>query len=142
MSLRGIDLLAAATPIAEFGDLRRFDHPKRLMSFLGLVPSECSTGASRFLGNITKTGNAHARRMLIEAACAYRFPPRIAREIQVRQEGQPHLVREIAWRASYGISHDKSPRWLESIQSTLIHTEALLHPITPTLDRKRDAWTR
>jgi transposase len=85
--------------IAELGDLRRFEHPKRLMAFLGLVPSECSTGDSRSLGSITKAGNSHARRVLIEAAWAYRFPARIARELQLRNENQPRVLREIAWRA-------------------------------------------
>ena len=99
MTLRGIEMIAAVTLIAELGDLRRFDHPKRLMSFLGLVPSESSSGESRSLGGITKTGNTHARRILIEAAWCYRFPARIAREKQIRQEAQPRVVREIAWRA-------------------------------------------
>jgi transposase len=99
MTLRGIDLIAAVTLIAELGDLRRFEHPKRLMAFLGLVPSECSTGDSRSLGSITKAGNSHARRVLIEAAWAYRFPARIARELQLRNENQPRVLREIAWRA-------------------------------------------
>lgn len=99
MTLRGIDLIAAVTLIAELGDLRRFEHPKQLMSFLGLVPSECSTGESRSLGSITKAGNSHARRVLIEAAWAYRFPARIARPLQVRNESQPRGLRETAWRA-------------------------------------------
>lgn len=99
MTLRGIEMVAAVTLIAELGDLKRFEHPKRLMSFLGLVPSEYSSGQSRSLGGITKAGNTHARRILIEAAWSYRHPPRIAREKQIRQEDQPRAVREIAWRA-------------------------------------------
>jgi transposase len=99
MTLRGIDLVAAVTLVAELGDLRRFEHPKRLMAFLGLVPSECSTGESRSLGSITKAGNSHARHVLIEAAWAYRFPARIARPLQVRNETQPKVLRDIAWRA-------------------------------------------
>jgi len=69
------------------------------MAFLGLVPSECFTGESRSLGSITKAGNSHARRILIESAWTYRYPARIGRELQVRQEGQPRAVRDIAWRA-------------------------------------------
>jgi transposase len=99
MTLRGIDLIAAVTLIGELGDLRRFAHPKQLMAFLGLVPSECSTGETRSLGSITKAGNSHARRVLIEAAWAYRFPARIPRPLQVRSEAQPRVLREIAWRA-------------------------------------------
>ena len=99
MTLRGIDFTAAITLVCELGDLKRFAHPKHLMSFLGLVPSESSSGESRSQGGITKTGNSHARRILIEAAWSYRHPARIAREIQIRQEGQLRALREIAWRA-------------------------------------------
>jgi len=98
-TLRGLELVTAVTVLAELGDLRRFPHPKQLMSFLGLVPSEYSSGASRRLGTITKCGNAHVRRVLIEAAWTYRFPARINRELQVRQQDQPKAVRDIAWRA-------------------------------------------
>jgi transposase len=99
MSLRGIDFVGAMTLVAELGDLRRFAHPKQLMSFLGLVPSESSSGQSRTQGGITRTGNTHARRILIEAAWSYRHPARIGREMQVRQERQPRELREISWRA-------------------------------------------
>jgi transposase len=99
MTLRGLQLVTAATVLAELGDLRRFPHPKRLMSFLGLVPSEYSSGSSRHLGAITKCGNAHIRRVLIEAAWAYRHPARLSRELQVRQQGQPKVVTDLAWKA-------------------------------------------
>lgn len=99
MSLRGIDLVAAITLVAEIGDIRRFTHPRELMSFLGLVPSEHSSGDTRHLGAITKCGNGHARRILVEAAWNYRFPARISRILQVRQEQQPKPIRAIAWRA-------------------------------------------
>jgi transposase len=99
MTLRGLDLVAAATLVAELGDLRRFARPRDLMGYLGLVPSEHSSGAKRRLGTITKAGNGHARRILVEAAWNYRYPARISRTLQVRQEGQPAAVRDIAWRA-------------------------------------------
>ena len=99
MTLRGIDRVSAATLVAELGDLRRFAHARELMGFVGLVPSEHSSGDSRRNGAITRTGNGYARRMLVEAAWSYRFPARISRAIQVRQEGQPQAVREIAWQA-------------------------------------------
>lgn len=99
MSLRGIDTVAAMTLVAEIGDFTRFAKPTELMGFLGLVPSEYSSGHSRRQGAITKTGNSHARRVLVEAAWNYRFPARISRTLQVRQEGQPKAVRDIAWRA-------------------------------------------
>ena len=79
-ALRGMALVAAATVIAELGDITRFANPRQLMAYLGLVPSEHSSGAARRQGGITKAGNGAARRMLIEAAWSYRFPARISRE--------------------------------------------------------------
>lgn len=99
MSLRGIDLIAAVTLVAEVGDFSRFARARELMGFLGLVPSEYSSGPARRQGAITKTGNGHARRVLIEAAWNYRYPARVSRVLQVRQQGQSQAVREIAWRA-------------------------------------------
>jgi len=105
MSLRGIDFVAAVTLVAEIGDFTRFAQPRELMGFLGLVPSEYSTGDTRRQGAITKTGNGHARRVLVEAAWNYRFPARVSRVLQVRQERQPKAVREIAWRAQLRLAH-------------------------------------
>lgn len=105
MCLRGIDFIAAITLIAELGDLSRFAHPKALMKYLGLIPSEYSSGNTRRLGPITKTGNKHARRILVEAAWTYRFNPRVSRPIQVRQEGQPKAIRDIAWRAQLRLAY-------------------------------------
>jgi transposase len=99
MTLRGIDFVAAVTLLAELGDLSRFTHPKALMSYLGLVPSEYSTGESRVQGKITKTGNGHARRILVEAAWAYRHAARMSRNLLVRNTDQPKAVTAIAWRA-------------------------------------------
>jgi transposase len=105
MTLRGLDLLAATTIVAELGDLRRFAHPRELMGYVGLVPSEHSSGTKRRQGAITKTGNGHVRRVLVEAAWNYRYPARLSRILQVRQEGQPSAVREIAWRAQIRLAH-------------------------------------
>lgn len=105
MTLRGLDLVAATTVVAELGDLRRFAHPRELMGYVGLVPSEHSSGAKRRQGAITKTGNGHARRVLIEAAWNYRFPARVSRALQVRQERQSPAIRAIAWRAQLRLSH-------------------------------------
>ena len=99
MTLRGVDFLASTTIACELGDLRRFAHPKQLMAFLGLVPSEYSTGESRRQGAITKCGNSHVRRILIESAWSYRYPARLSRDLTVRAEGQPQSIRAIAWRA-------------------------------------------
>jgi len=105
MTLRGLDLVAATTVVAELGDLRRFARPRELMGYVGLVPSEHSSGSKRRQGAITKTGNSHVRRVLIEAAWNYRFPARVSRALQVRQEGQPSAIRAIAWRAQLRLSH-------------------------------------
>ena len=98
-TMRGMALVNAATLIAELGDLSRFVNPRQLMAYLGLVPSEHSSGASVKRGSITKAGNSAARRLLIEASWAYRFPARISRELLLRQESQPKSIREIAWKA-------------------------------------------
>ena len=105
MTLRGVDQLVATTLIAELGELKRFAHPRQLMGYLGLVPSEYTTGEKRRLGAITKTGNTHVRRVLIEAAWNYRFPPRITMPLQKRQEQQPADIRSIAWRAQLRLNH-------------------------------------
>ena len=105
MTLRGLDLLAASTLVAELGDLRRFARPRELMGYVGLVPSEYSTGSKRRQGAITKTGNGHVRRVLIEAAWNYRFPARLSPTLQRRQEGQPAAIRAIAWSAQLRLNH-------------------------------------
>ena len=98
-ALRGMALVAAATLVAELGDITRFDNPRQLMAYLGLVPSEHSSGQTRRQGGITKAGNGAARRMLIEAAWSYRFPARISRELLLRQEGLIKPIRDTAWKA-------------------------------------------
>jgi transposase len=97
--LRGIDTLSAVGLCAEVGEFARFRHPKLLASYLGLVPSEDSSGERRRLGSITKAGSQHARRLLVEAAWHYRRPPRCSRELARRQEGQDPWVVDLAWRA-------------------------------------------
>jgi transposase len=99
MCLKGFDFVAAVTLIAEMGDLTRFAYPRALMSYLGLVPSEFSSGNTRRQGGITRCGNKHARRILIEAAWNNRFKAQVTRVLQVRQEGQPKIIREISWKA-------------------------------------------
>lgn len=97
--LRGIDTLSAVILVAEICDFHRFEHPRELMSFVGLVPSEHSSGAKQRRGGITKTGNGHARRVLVEAAWHYRRPPRRSSTIEARWEGQPGPVVAHAWTA-------------------------------------------
>jgi hypothetical protein len=98
-AMRGIDLVAAVTVLAEIGDLSRFQNPRELMGYLGLVPSESSTGDKIKRGGITKAGNGRARRILVEAAWSYRHPPRVGLEKQAKVAAAPRRVREIAWKA-------------------------------------------
>lgn len=99
MALRGVELITAMTVLAELGDISRFDSPRQLMAYLGLVPSEHSSGASRRQSGITKTGNGHVRRVLVEAAWSYRFPARKTRIIERRAERCSPAVQAIAWQA-------------------------------------------
>jgi transposase len=98
-AMRGVRLLVAAGVVAELGDLTRFDHPRKLMSYLGLVPSEHSSGGKRHIGAITKCGNGRARRLLVEGAHSYRHAANISTELQKRQEGLPKQIVDIAWKA-------------------------------------------
>ncbi|WP_199609534.1 IS110 family RNA-guided transposase [Flocculibacter collagenilyticus] len=98
-AMRGVRLLVAAGVIAELGDLTRFDHPRKLMSYLGLVPSEHSSGGKRNIGAITKCGNGRARRLLVEGAHSYRYQAVITTALQKRQEGLPKDIVDIAWQA-------------------------------------------
>lgn len=98
MACKGFKEVAAMTLIAELGDLRRFQSPRQLMAFLGLVPSEETSGGKRRQGSITKCGNSHARWMLCESAQAYRRPPKISSALSKRQEGQPQKVKALSWR--------------------------------------------
>jgi len=99
MALRGVSLITAMTVLAELGDLTRFDSPRELMAYLGLVPSEHSSGGSRRQGSITRTGNGHVRRVLVEAGRNYRFPARKTRAIEKRAEKTSEVVQAIAWQA-------------------------------------------
>jgi len=98
-ALRGVAPVVAATAVAEIGPMGRFERPRQLMAYLGLVSSESSSGGSVRRGAITKTGNGHARRALIEAAQAYSHPARISRVMLKRQEAVPEPIRQIAWKA-------------------------------------------
>ena len=104
MAVRGIDLVAAVTIMAELGDLSRFASPRELMAFLGLVPSESSTGDTVKRGGITKAGNRRARRVLVEASWSYRYPPRIGRDKLAKVAAAPEPVRAIAWKAQTRLS--------------------------------------
>jgi len=98
-ALRGINVISGAVLAAELGDIRRFATAPKLMGYIGLVPSEHSSGEGRQLGGITRSGNGHVRRILVEAAWAYRFRPRLSRAIAERSAGVTPGVRSVAWRA-------------------------------------------
>lgn len=98
-AVRGVAFMTAVTFAAEIGDVSRFDNPRQLMAYLGLVPSENSTGERVWRGSITKSGNRRARRALVEGGWAYRFPARISPTLEQRLNGLPKGVREIAWKA-------------------------------------------
>lgn len=98
-AMRGVQLIVAVGVVAELGDLTRFDHPRKLMSYLGLVSSEHSSGGKRHTGSITKCGNSRARRLLVEGAHSYRYSANISTDLQKRQEMLPKVVVDIAWKA-------------------------------------------
>jgi transposase len=97
--LRGVQCTVAVTTVAELGDLTRFDVPRHLMSYLGLTPSAYSSGERRRQGGITKTGNTHARRALIEGAWAYRYPAKVSRHLQRCLAKLPKPIQAISWKA-------------------------------------------
>jgi transposase len=98
-ALRGVSIIVAATVVAEIGDMNRFQNPKQLMAYLGLIPSEHSSGRTVRRGPITKTGNSHVRRVLIEAAWTYRMQARISSVLLKRQKGLPKSICDISWKA-------------------------------------------
>lgn len=99
MAFKGFQLVAAMCVVSELGNIHRFDHPRKLMDYLGLVGSEYSTGESRHQGPITKAGNAHLRWMLVECAQHYAAPPKVSKELSKRQQDQSQEVRAISWKA-------------------------------------------
>lgn len=104
MAMRGLDLIAATTFLAEIGDLSRFQTPRQLMAYLGLVPSEASTGDTVRRGPITKTGNHRARRILVECSWSYQHAPRVGKKKLDKVAAAPQAVREIAWKAQCRLS--------------------------------------
>jgi transposase len=99
MAFKGFQIVAAMIKVSEIGPLPRFDHPRQLMSFLGLVPGESSSGGTRRQGAITKCGNPHARWLLIECSQHYAKPPKVSKELSRRQEGIDPSILKISWKA-------------------------------------------
>ena len=100
-ALRGVEMVSSVTLVAEIADFRRFGSAAELMSYVGLVPSENSSGSSRRLGGITRAGNSHVRRILVESAWHYRRMPGMSKALRARNEGVEPEVRAIAWKAQH-----------------------------------------
>ena len=100
-ALRGIAQVSAVTIVAELGNITRFESAPQLMGYSGAVPSEDSSGKRKQRGAITKTGNAHLRRIAVEAAWSYRLRPCVGPALRKRQEGVPEEIKEIAWKAQH-----------------------------------------
>ncbi|MBS4174395.1 IS110 family transposase [Bacillus sp. FJAT-49736] len=115
--LRGVAVISATSLVAEIGSFKRFRTPNQLMAYLGLVPSESSSGALRKQGKITKTGNTHARKVLIESAWSYRYQPAVRERLKRRQDGQPGSVQAISWKAQQRL-HKKYFRLLSRGKSS------------------------
>src|SRR5215472_6241727 len=99
MAFRGFQLVAAMITVSELGDIHRFEHPRQLMTYLGLVPTESSSGQRQHLGSISRCGNGHQRWLLVECAEHYVLPPKVSKELSRRQENQPQEVRALSWKA-------------------------------------------
>jgi len=98
-ALRGVALITATSLVAEIGSFKRFPTPRQFMAYVGLVPSEFSSGEKRRQGEITKTGNRHIRRLLTESAWSYRYQPAVKGELKRRQDGLPPSIQSISWKA-------------------------------------------
>ena len=105
MAFKGFQLVAAMVTVSEIGTFSRFEHPKKLMAYLGLVPSENSSGKKQSRGGITKCGNPHARWLLIEQATHYRVPPKVSPALSKRQVGQPAWIKSLSWSTQLRLSH-------------------------------------
>jgi transposase len=99
MAFRGFQRVAAMITVSELGDIHRFAHPRQLMTYLGLVSTEHSSGSRQHLGRISRCGNGHARWLLVECAEHYALPPKVSKELSRRQQDQPQHVRALSWKA-------------------------------------------
>lgn len=104
MGLRGISLITACTLVAELGDISRFSSPRQLMAYAGLVPSQHSSGGRERRGPVTKAGNTHVRRVIVEAAWHYRHLPRVGEGLKKRQENLGPEARRISWKAQHRLN--------------------------------------
>lgn len=151
-AMRGVRLVVATGLIAELGDLTRFDHPRKLMSYLGLIPSEHSSSNKRRQGGITKCGNGRARRLLIEGAHSYKHHANVSTELQKRQEQLGKEITDIAWQAQLRLCRRYQRLMQRGKHRNLvvaaiaremiafiwaISREVVLSPVNPTLRQSR-----
>jgi transposase len=101
MAMKGFQSVAAMILVSELGAIDRFTHPRQVMAYLGLIPSENTSSDKRRQGAITKCGNAHARWLLVECAQHYVAAPKVSKELSRRQQGQPQQVRALSWKAQH-----------------------------------------
>lgn len=141
-TLRGVAVISATSLAAEIGSFKRFPTPNQFMAYAGLVPSEASSGDTRRQGKITKTGNRHVRRLLVESAWSYRYPPAIKGEIKKRQEGQLPGIQAISWKAQNRL-HKKYYRLLsrgkesgKAVTAVARELAGFIWAITQELDNK------
>jgi len=111
MAMKGFQIVAAMILVSELGEVHRFSHPRQVMAYLGLIPSERTSRDRRRQGAITKCGNAHARWLLVECAQHYATPPKVSHQLSRRQQGQEKEVRAISWRAQHRL-HSRYTRLL------------------------------
>jgi transposase len=104
-AMKGFQTVAAMIVVSELGEVHRFAHPRQVMAYLGLVPTENTSSDKRRQGRITKCGNAHVRWLLVECAQHYASPPKVSAHLSRRQEGQGQVVRAISWRAQMRLHH-------------------------------------
>ena len=137
-AMRGVQFVTAVGMLSELGDLSLFEHPRQLMAWLGVTPSEHSSGSKRRLGCITKTGNSYARKLLIEAAWSYRHPARVSRDIQCRHEGIPKALIDRAWDAQIRLPQAPAEQPVERVdQLDVTRRESRLASRDPACVRPR-----
>jgi transposase len=105
MAMKGFQTVAAMILVSELGEVHRFAHPRQVMAYLGLVPTENTSSDKRRQGRITKCGNSHARWLLVECAQHYASPPKVSKELSRRQQGQPRAVRALNWKVQHRLHH-------------------------------------
>ena len=105
MAMKGFQTVAAMILVSELGEIHRFAHPRQVMAYLGLVPTENTSSDKRRQGRITKCGNSHARWLLVECAQHYASPPKVSKELSRRQQGQPRAVRALSWKVQHRLHH-------------------------------------